>query len=139
MATLKNVIAEEFYKGYLELSDTKKNNFSRLVNKLMNDNFIYASKIDDKSDYYEILSLKSLIENYLSMMDFELIHIDTYKIFYIQTSLDRNRAKLKKLDTILLLVLRLLYYKGSLAELTQTRRQSSCGRCSTTAYPTFPR
>ena len=48
------------------------------------------------------------------MMDYDLVHVDTYKIFYIQTNADRNRLKLKKLETVILLVLRLLYHNGSL-------------------------
>ena len=110
----RNLTCEEYAKGYIQLTDTKKNTFSKLCNKLLNDNFIYAYREEDRNDYYEILSMKSLIENYFSMMDFDLIHVDTYKLFYIQTNADRNRIRLKKLDTIIVLVLRLLYHKGSL-------------------------
>ncbi len=104
---------EEFSEGYKALNDTKRNQFARLVNKLLNDNFIYYNKDDDKNDYYEILSLKRIIENYFNLMDFDFIHIDTYKIFYIQTQESRNRIRLKKLDTVLLLILRLLYQSGN--------------------------
>lgn len=115
MATMqRNLACEEYAKGYIELTDTRKNTFSRLCNKLLNDNFIYAYRQEDRNDYYEILSMKKLIENYFSMMDFDLIHVDSYKLFYIQTNADRNRIRLKKLDTIIVLVFRLLYHKGSL-------------------------
>lgn len=110
----KNKAAEEYANEYLLLTDTKKNTFARLCNKLLNDNFIYASRQDDYNDYYSILGMRSLIENFFSMIDYDLVHIDTYKIFYIQTNADRNRLKLKKLDTVIVLVLRLLYHKGSL-------------------------
>lgn len=115
MATIqRNLACEEYAKGYIELTDTRKNTFSRLCNKLLNDNFIYAYRQEDRNDYYEILSMKKLIENYFSMMDFDLIHVDSYKLFYIQTNADRNRIRLKKLDTVIVLVFRLLYHKGSL-------------------------
>lgn len=115
MATIQRDLAcEEYAKGYIELTDTRKNTFSRLCNKLLNDNFIYAYRQEDRNDYYEILSMKKLIENYFSMMDFDLIHVDSYKLFYIQTNADRNRIRLKKLDTVIVLVFRLLYHKGSL-------------------------
>lgn len=104
---------EEFSECYKALNDTKRNQFARLANKLLNDNFIYYNKDDDKNDYYEILSLKKVLENYFELMDFDLIHVDTYKIFYIQTQESRNRIRLKKLDTILLLILRLLYQNGN--------------------------
>lgn len=115
MATIqRNLACEEYAKGYIELTDTRKNTFSRLCNKLLNDNFIYAYKQEDRNDYYEILSMKKLIENYFSMIDFDLVHVDSYKLFYIQTNADRNRIRLKKLDTVIVLVFRLLYHKGSL-------------------------
>ena len=115
MATIqRNLACEEYAKGYIELTDTRKNTFSRLCNKLLNDNFIYAYRQEDRNDYYEILSMKKLIENYFSMIDFDLVHVDSYKLFYIQTNADRNRIRLKKLDTIVVLVFRLLYHKGSL-------------------------
>ena len=116
MATIqRNLACEEYAKDYIELTDTRKNTFSRLCNKLLNDNFIYAYRQEDRNDYYEILSMKKLIENYFSMMDFDLVHVDSYKLFYIQTNADRNRIRLKKLDTVIVLVFRLLYHKGSLA------------------------
>ena len=115
MATIqRNLACEEYAKGYIELTDTRKNTFSRLCNKLLNDNFIYAYRQEDRNDYYEILSMKKLIENYFSMIDFDLVHVDSYKLFYIQTNADRNRIRLKKLDTVIVLVFRLLYHKGSL-------------------------
>ena len=115
MATIqRNLACEEYAKGYIELTDTRKNTFSRLCNKLLNDNFVYAYRQEDRNDYYEILSMKKLIENFFSMMDFDLIHVDSYKLFYIQTNADRNRIRLKKLDTVIVLVFRLLYHKGSL-------------------------
>lgn len=114
MATVQRDLAcEEYAKQYIELKDTQKNTFSRVCNKLLKDNFIYATKPDDYNDYYSILSMKSIIENYFSMIDYDLIHIDTYKIFYIQTNADRNRINLKKLETVIILILRLLYHKGS--------------------------
>ena len=110
----KNKACEDYSNGYLLLTDTKKNTFARLCNKLLNDNFIYASRQDDYNDYYSVLGMRNLIENFFSMIDYDLVHIDTYKIFYIQTNADRNRLKLKKLETVIVLVLRLLYHKGSL-------------------------
>ena len=110
----KNKACEDYSNEYLLLTDTKKNTFARLCNKLLNDNFIYASRQDDYNDYYSVLGMRNLIENFFSMIDYDLVHIDTYKIFYIQTNADRNRLKLKTLETVIVLVLRLLYHKGSL-------------------------
>lgn len=110
----KNNACEDFYKSYVELTETKKNTFSKLCNKLLSENFIYAAKQDDKNDYYDLLSMKAMVENYFSILDYDLIHVDSYKIFYIQTNADRNRIRLRKVETVIALVFRLLYYKGSL-------------------------
>ncbi len=100
---------EELYRGF---TDTKREQFSRLVNKLLKDNFIYVSIDSDKQDYYQILNYRNAIEAYLSIIDYNLIHDDNNKVFYIETLIDRNKIKLKKIDTVVLLVLRLMYYKG---------------------------
>lgn len=113
-ATQKNKVCEDYMNEYLALSDNKKNTFSKLCNKLLNENFIYASKVEDYNDYYATLEMHDIISNFFYMIDYDLIHIDTYKIFYIQTNADRNRLKLKKLETVIVLVLRLLYHNGSL-------------------------
>lgn len=109
----RNLICESFSEAYNGLTDTRKNNFSRICNKLLNETFIYGSKPEDRNDYYETLTMKDAISSYFSLIDYDLIHVDQYKIFYIQTTADKNRIKLKKLETILLLILRLLYHKAS--------------------------
>ena len=132
MATIqRNLACEEYAKDYIELTDTRKNTFSRLCNKLLNDNFIYAYRQEDRNDYYEILSMKKLIENYFSMMDFDLVHVDSYKLFYIQTNADRNRIRLKKLDTVIVLVFRLLYHKGSLDINSSSDISTTLGKMNT--------
>ena len=108
----KITAAENFYNGYKELSDLKKKTFSALCNKLLKDNFIYGGIESDKNDYYTIINYRELIQNYFSMIDYNLLHDDNNKVFFIETTEDRNRIRLRKVDTVLLLVLRLLYYNG---------------------------
>ena len=112
----KNLACTNFNEKYKVLNDSKKNNFSRLCNKLLNENFIYFTENNpsDKNDYYAILELKDVIEDYFKLIDFELINVDTYKIFYLKTLADRNRIRLKKFETVIFLILRLLYHKGRL-------------------------
>lgn len=109
----RNLVCERFSEAYSGLTDTRKNNFSRICNKLLNETFLYGCKPEDKNDYYETLTLKDAISNYFSLIDYDLIHVDQYKIFYIQTTADKNRIKLKKLETVILLILRLLYHKAN--------------------------
>lgn len=109
----KNIAIREFSEEYQKLNESKKNNFARLCNKLLNENFIYGQKPDEKEDYYAILNFKKIMQDYFSIMDYELVLDDVYWIFYLKTTADRNRIRLKKLETIISLLLRLLYYQGN--------------------------
>lgn len=111
----KTAACERFSAIYMTLNETKKNIFARLISKLLTENFIYGQIADDRNDYYTILENKEAIQDFLLMAGFELMHKDTQKIFYLYSETERNRVKLKKLETVLLLILRLEYYKKSKA------------------------
>lgn len=113
----KNNAIEKFYDDYKTFNETTKKTFSRLVNKLLNDNYIYGGIEEDNThdDYYEISNLQDSISSYLRMIDYELILKSDYKIYYIETLENRNRLRLKKFETVVLLILRLLYYKESMS------------------------
>ncbi len=109
----KNTTAQNFYEQYRELTETDKNSFSKLCNKLLDENFIYGQLSSDKNDYYAIIKLRGVIENYFDLIDYSLTHDDTRKIFFIESTADRNRIKLKKMETVLLVLLRRAYYVKS--------------------------
>ena len=109
----KNTTAQNFYEQYRELTETDKNTFSKLCNKLLDENFIYGQLSSDKNDYYAIIKLRGVIENYFDLIDYSLTHDDTRKIFFIESTADRNRIKLKKMETVLLVLLRRAYYVKS--------------------------
>ncbi len=111
----KTAACERFAAIYTTLNETKKNALARLINKLLTENFIYGQIQEDRNDYYAILENREAIQDFLLMAGFELIHKDTQKIFYLYSETERNRIKLKKLETVLLLILRLEYYKKSKA------------------------
>lgn len=111
--TSKNTTAKSFNDQYSELTETDKYAFSRLCNKLLNENFIYGQLQADKIDYYAILKFRDLIENYFDLIDYQLSHYDTRKIFFLESTADRNRIKLKKIESVLLVLLRRAYYVKS--------------------------
>lgn len=106
----RNTALDEFYNQYNVLSDTKKDRFAKLCDKLLDDNFIYGQLSNDKDDYYAILESRDVIEAYFSLIDFQLNHDDINKIFFLKSSADRNRVRLKKMETVLLILLRRFYY-----------------------------
>lgn len=111
----RSAACQRFAAIYMTLNETKKTAFARLVGKLLTENFVYGQIQEDRNDYYAILENKEAIGDYLLMAGFELQHKDTQKIFYLESETERNRIKLKKLETVLLLILRLEYYKKSKA------------------------
>ncbi len=94
-------------------TENNQDEFSRLCSRLMNENFIYMQIDSDRNDYYKISGMRSAISNYFSLMDYSLYHDDQFKIFYLVTDTGRNTVKFRKLDTIILLILRLFYYQKS--------------------------
>ncbi len=112
VASKKNAL-HDLVNDFDNYTETGQDEFSRLCSRLMNENFIYMQIDSDKNDYYKILEKRNAISNYFSLMDYSLYHDDQFKIFYLVTDTGRNTVKFKKLDTIILLILRLFYYQKS--------------------------
>ena len=109
----KELMANNFSEAYKGLSEKQKEAFSSACFKLLNENYIYGQKDDERDLYYRIDSFKELIQNYFGLIDYELANDSAYKIFYLKSSSERNAVKLKKLESILLLLLRRFYYSKS--------------------------
>ena len=60
---------ELFLEKYKTFNDTKKNNFSKIVNRLLNESFLIREKDEDKDDYYKAIDAIDELNNYLSIMD----------------------------------------------------------------------
>lgn len=112
VASKKNALSE-LNDIFSTFTETKQNDFSRLCSRLLNENFIYCQIENDKDDYYRISNMRDAISDYFSLIDYTLNKDDQFKIFYLVSDTGRNTVKFKKLDTIILLILRLFYYQKS--------------------------
>lgn len=89
--------------------------FKSVCNKLLSSTFItktikHPSKgIVDNPDYRFLLVNKSVVEDYLSLLDWRLYHNDTNGFFYVENSNETNRLDLDKISTSIILALRLIY------------------------------
>lgn len=101
---------DEFNEKYRELNETNKKTFSRIVNKFIKETFIVKEKESDKSDYLYVLENKALFVAYFEFSDYELILDRFNDLCYIKTTENRNRVRLNKFTTCLVLILRQLYY-----------------------------
>ena len=109
----RNTLATKFNDIYQTMNDTKKDLFAKLCDKLLGYNFVYGQLPEDKNDYYYILEMREVIESYFAIIEFQLVHDDTRKIFYLESTADRNRVRLKKMETVILVLLRRFYYTKS--------------------------
>ena len=96
---------------YMLLKEGEKNNFSRIVNKLFQVNFITKKKPGDTNDYRFILAWKEVFEAYFALTDFQLnIHRED-EVVYIANEQVFNHMRLRKTESIIILVLRILYQR----------------------------
>ncbi len=102
-----------FIYEYGQFNTTDKNLFSRVCNKLLNETFLVKSKETDKNDYYFVIENFKLINDYLNYIEYECVKDESLGVIRLTSIVDRNKVKFKKFDTVLILVLRLLYYKQS--------------------------
>lgn len=103
--------ATTFYNHYVRLSDSKKEEFSRLCNKLLSYNYICASRPKDQDDYYKIVSELDLYVQYFALMDYVVEHHQVDKVINLYNLQNYNRYSFKKNESVILLLLRRFYYQ----------------------------
>lgn len=107
-----------FTSEYKKLTETEKDKFSRICSKLLDKTFILKQKDTDKEDFFFVVGHLSLFHSYFQLINYSVTYHEADQLIMLSTDLDRNRVRLKKIDTIILLILRQLYYEKS-KEVTQ--------------------
>jgi hypothetical protein len=102
---------DAFGNDYRALSEGERNLFSKVAGKLLAETFLVKSKDTDKADFYFVSENKSAFVSFFEMLDYSLLDDPVNGLFYIQTNADRNRLRLSKFDTAIILILRRLYYE----------------------------
>ena len=105
----KKLSAKEFIDSYLEQKESEKTNFSRIVNKLLQVNYITKRKPADANDYRYIRAYAPLFQAYLALADFELHLSLENDVIYITNESTYNHLRLRKLESVMILVIRLIY------------------------------
>lgn len=107
----KTQATKQFSENFLDLKEAEKTTFSRIVNKLLQVNLLTKRKIADANDYRFILAFKEIFEAFFLLMDFSLNIKREDEVVYITNDSLYNHLRLKKEESILLLVLRILYQR----------------------------
>ncbi|MGL4382671.1 MAG: DUF4194 domain-containing protein, partial [Bacilli bacterium] len=102
--------ATSYYNSFIKLNDPQKEDFSRICNKLLNCNFICNKKQSDQKDFYLIISSLDLYTSYFALMDYELSYFDANNVISIKSIHNYNHRNFKKMESIILLILRKLYF-----------------------------
>lgn len=96
----------DLFEGMLQKD---KDEFRRVCNKLMSICFICKQNQDTKSEYYFILRQKPVFERYLDVLGYTLEINEEYGVIQLVNRENYNHVHLKLYDSIILLILRILY------------------------------
>ena len=95
----KNELMKNMSQAYLLLSEKRKEEFSRILNRLLAVNFICGGRKRDREDYYFISENEQLYK--------------ADRVIYIHNLNNYNHLNLNQMQTIVLLLLRKLYFQKS--------------------------
>ena len=91
------------------LGSVSKEKFRQNANKLLNECFILKECSDTKNCYYFILKEKELYTAFFDLLGYEIVINEEYGMIAINNSFGTGRIRLRRLDSIILLLLRLLF------------------------------
>jgi hypothetical protein len=107
----KTQALKQFSDEYIIMKEGEKSTFSRIVNKLLQVNFLTKRKPGDTNDYRFILAFKEVFEAFFVLSDFTLNIKREDEVIYIQNDNLFNHLRLRKTESVLLLVIRIIYQR----------------------------
>lgn len=96
----------EFLEGMLQRD---KDEFKRICNKLLSTCFLCKGNVTNRGDYYFVLKYKEKFSEYLEILGCRLEINEEYGVMQLANPQNYNRLNLKLFESIILLVLRILY------------------------------
>lgn len=96
----------DLFEGMLQKD---RDEFRRVCNKLMSICFICKQNADTRSEYYFILRQRPVFERYLDVLGYTLEINEEYGVVQLVNRENYNHVHLKLYDSIILLILRILY------------------------------
>jgi hypothetical protein len=105
----KRTAIESLYDLYRGYKEGEKNELSRLVNKLLQVNYLTRKKDDDKNDYNSYLAYQDVFIPLFTLIDFEFVIDKANEVVYIKNEQSYNRQGLKKFESIFIFIFRIFY------------------------------
>ena len=86
-----------------------KENFRRICSRLLSCCFLCKSNASNKSDYYFVLKYRSEFKTYLEILGYRLEINEELGVIQLTNAYSYNRLNLKLYESVILLILRILY------------------------------
>lgn len=96
----------ELLEGMLQKD---KDEFKRICNRLISNCFICKGNQTSRSDYYFVLKYRDRFRTYLDVLGFRLEINEEYGVIQLTNPQNYNHLNLKLFESIILLILRILY------------------------------
>ncbi|MCI8582760.1 MAG: DUF4194 domain-containing protein [Dorea sp.] len=86
-----------------------KDEFKRIANRLLSQCFLCKGNVTNKSDYYFVLKYRTEFQDYLSVLGYRIEISEEFGVVQLTNPQNYNRLNLKLYESIVLLILRILY------------------------------
>lgn len=86
-----------------------KDEFARISNRLLSQCFVCKKNETTRADYYFIMKYKNKFSEYLSVLGYRLEINEEYGVVQLVNAQNYNRYNMKLYESIILLILRILY------------------------------
>ena len=96
----------ELLEGMLQKD---KDEFKRICNRLLGNCFICKGNQTSRSDYYFVLKYRDRFRSYLDVLGYRLEINEEYGVIQLTNPQNYNHLNLKLFESIILLILRILY------------------------------
>lgn len=96
----------DFLEGMLQRD---KDEFTRICNRLLSNCFLCKGNPVSRADYYFVLKYKEKFAEYLSLLGYRLEINEEYGVVQLTNPQNYNRYNLRLYESIILLILRILY------------------------------
>ncbi len=96
----------ELLEGMLQRD---KDEFKRICNRLLSVCFLCKGNATNKSDYYFVLKYREKFADYLGILGYRLDINEEYGVIQLTNMQNYNRLNLKLYESIILLILRILF------------------------------
>jgi hypothetical protein len=98
-------------ENFESLTNPQRAMFADTCNKLLSSAFLAKDKKDNKEQYYFVLSFKNYFDEYFGVIGYELVLDREQGAIQLVNKDNANLLKLKKDESLILLILRILYHQ----------------------------